>query len=95
MPIETIISKVNKKQFQNLDYDKSFYHSKEWRKLRKYKVTKNPICEVEGCHNATHTVDHIIPIKKGGKPLAWDNLQSLCKRHNFSKTAKQQHIKYE
>ena len=76
-------------QFKSLGKSEPFYSSKVWKNLRAYKVSLNPICEVLGCNQIVHTVDHIVPIKLGGKRLDLSNLQSLCKFHNFSKTAKQ------
>jgi 5-methylcytosine-specific restriction endonuclease McrA len=46
----------------------------------------SPLCQTEGCFLPVHTVDHIVPINKGGATLDLENLQSLCKRHNAIKT---------
>ena len=43
------------------------------------------VCKVE----ATHTVDHIVPIRDGGSAWDMDNLQGLCKGCNAVKTARQ------
>lgn len=71
------------------------YHSKEWRNLRKYKISLNPDCEVEGCNNPAHTVDHITPINQGGAVFDLENLQCLCKSCNGRKTAKDRWNKRE
>jgi 5-methylcytosine-specific restriction endonuclease McrA len=65
------------------------YNTSAWRKLSKLKKIITPLCEVNNCYEVVHTVDHIIPIKMGGKLLDMSNLQSLCRHHNFSKTGKQ------
>lgn len=68
-----------------------FYHSSEWRNLRKEFLSDNPLCvecvkigEVE----SAKIVDHIVPIRKGGHPTDRSNLQGLCTHHNAIKTAK-------
>lgn len=94
MPTETIIGKVKaKKKFDGMNYDKSFYHSMAWRRVATLHKKINPMCNVKGCKNLVHTTDHIIPIRQGGDKLNFDNLQSLCRFHNASKTSKQQHNK--
>jgi 5-methylcytosine-specific restriction protein A len=63
---------------------RKLYHSAWWRKLRKYKLSLNPVCENlvfgEPCHNWANTVHHKID-HKGNTKLFCDlsNLQSLCK----------------
>ena len=37
------------------------------------------------CSQPATTVDHIIPIVKGGDPIAYDNLVSCCARCNSRK----------
>lgn len=60
------------------------YQTKEWRKLRKIKVSESPICEMCKFMKRivpVHTVDHIIPITEDNYEelfLDYDNLQSLC-----------------
>jgi 5-methylcytosine-specific restriction endonuclease McrA len=90
MPTETIISQVRKKEaFKGLDKIGKFnYNSTRWRKVASLHKKLNPICSVEGCTNPVHTTDHIVPILKGGAKLDFSNLQSLCRRHNAIKTAK-------
>lgn len=72
--------------------NKRFYNSKEWIALRDAFRAANPLCKnVDTCGGATHTVDHIIPIRDGGAALDWGNLQGLCRSCNASKTGKQSH----
>jgi 5-methylcytosine-specific restriction endonuclease McrA len=76
-------------RFNNLGKSDPFYNSKAWKRLRKAYFTANPNCEIEGCLNCGHTVDHPIPISEGGEQLSWTNLMTLCKKHNLRKTGRQ------
>lgn len=60
----------------------------EWRKVRAQVLREQPVCAVEGCQNPSTTVDHIIPLSKGGHRTARHNLQGMCGPHNFSKQDK-------
>lgn len=76
-----------------------WYQSQEWKRIREAHLNgytmvgtyslSNRFClqcyRESGKHNATHTVDHITPIKEGGDKTG--PLQSLCKHHNAIKTA--------
>lgn len=72
----------------------SFYHSTPWRKLTKAFLKSHPLCQCDECKlrivplPAEHS-DHIVPIKDGGDPLAWDNLQALNRRCHNRKSAKE------
>ena len=44
------------------------------------------MCEKKGKLVGVQVVDHIIPIKQGGKELCSDNLQSLCHSCHNRKT---------
>jgi 5-methylcytosine-specific restriction protein A len=85
-----VIKNIRRRPLQNKPFDikgtKFNYHSSIWRKVRKIKVSMSPLCQTEGCFLPVHTVDHIVPINKGGAILDLENLQSLCKRHNAIKT---------
>lgn len=69
----------------------SIYHTTQWRRLRALKLNINPLCEQcekqKMIEEAT-VVDHINPVQEGGEPFDLNNLQSLCKSHHNSKTAK-------
>ena len=72
--------------------NQKFYNSSKWRKLRKAYVAENPlcvVCESRGFVSAVQEVDHIVPIRLGGSPFDWDNLQSLCKSCHSRKSAKE------
>lgn len=61
-----------------------------WRKLRKMKLTADPLCEYcqeKGKVNAATEVDHI---DGNVKNLNWDNLASSCKSCHSKKTVKEQ-----
>lgn len=44
-------------------------------------------CLVPGCSNSKPTVDHVIPLSRGGLHAS-DNVQPLCQSHNSSKHTK-------
>ena len=44
-----------------------------------------PWCSIPGCTDTDLTVDHIVPLAKGGDPYALTNLQVLCRSHNAAK----------
>lgn len=65
------------------------YGTYRWKKLRKAKVTIDPLCEhcmLNNIAKAVEEVDHIIELEDGGEMWDIDNLQSLCKRHHIIKT---------
>ena len=68
-------------RFFRSDASRSFYNSKEWKALRKKFLSEHPLCACclsEGRYTPAKIVDHIIPIKMGGKTLDESNPQSLC-----------------
>lgn len=84
---------------QRRDYDrgkdpeiKRWYNSARWKRLRLAQLKSKPLCtECEGGDRVTQAsvVDHIIP-HKGDEQVFFDasNLQSMCKPHHDSKTAR-------
>ena len=71
-----------------------FYHTTRWRKLRRYALSREPLCrDPFGEHaewsevvSATE-VDHIVPRRvRPELELALENLQALCKRCHSRKT---------
>lgn len=57
---------------------------------RKYKERRLKVLAMAGyvCHYCGQTadqVDHVIPISKGGDPLAWENMVASCRTCNISK----------
>lgn len=68
-----------------------FYDLRAWRKLRRLKLSRNPLCE--WCQRSGRLVpaehiDHVTPISKGGEPLDLANLQSLCAPCHSRKTGR-------
>lgn len=52
-----------------------------WRRVRKAKLARNPLCEpceAEGRTRAGDMVHHVVPIAEGGERLAMGNLQTCC-----------------
>ena len=80
-------------------YDHSnqrFYNSTKWKRLRKQKLNKNPLCEMcekEGRVTPATVIDHIKPIRQGGAPLDINNLMSLFRSCHAKKSAKDKHKK--
>lgn len=57
----------------------SVYRSKRWRTLRKYLLSRNPLCAC-GCGQLATDVDHIKAIEDGG--AVWDNANLQCLAHS-------------
>lgn len=65
------------------------YNSWQWRKLATAHKRANPLCVrclEKGIAKPAEATDHVKAIRDGGDFLAWDNLQSLCKKCHFDKT---------
>ncbi len=67
------------------DHDeKRFYNSIAWKRLRKAKLSQDPLCErcaKEGIVRQAEVVHHKEEIREGGDRLpTLDELESLCKR---------------
>ena len=67
-----------------------FYNSAAWKKLRIFKLSRDPLCEycLEKDHvNIATEVDHVIPIKVDwSMRLVFNNLNSTCHRCHMIKT---------
>ena len=73
-----------------------FYQSTAWRKLRKVKLEKDPLCEEclkKDIHTPAKVAYHIVSINRGGAALNITNLQSLCDRCHNVKSAKESHTR--
>ena len=74
------------------EYDKrkAFYHTPAWRKLRKIKITNDPLCEHckrNGLIVPGYAIDHILPIAdRPDLALDYPNLQTLCLSCHSTKT---------
>lgn len=64
------------------------YDKQRWRRLRKVKLTRDPLCEYcpPGKITAATEVDHRTPISAGGDPWSWENLASSCHECHSKKT---------
>lgn len=83
---------LNKKQITTVNITKeskkvirqNYYNNQAWRRLRKYKLMMNPICEACGealataVHHIKSFVDEIDELKQMELFLDYDNLMSLC-----------------
>ena len=59
-----------------------FYGSGRWKRLRRRKLDKTPLCEPcerDGRLTGADTVHHIIEIRDGGATMDFDNLESICR----------------
>lgn len=59
-----------------------------WRTVRAQVLVEEPVCAVRGCGRPSTTVDHIVPLIRGGSRIDRANLQGMCGPHNFAKGAK-------
>lgn len=76
----------NKHVRYNSENDKysKFYHTTAWRKLRRYKLMLQPLCEVclrNGTRTKADMVHHKVELRSPSgweKRLELDNLESIC-----------------
>src|SRR5215212_2711214 len=59
-----------------------------WRKLPARVLVEQPVCVVAGCGPLSTSVDHVVPLARGGYPYDRRNLQAMCASHNASKGAR-------
>lgn len=74
----------------------ALYSSTAWRKLSRAYRNAHPLCEQcksEGRTTAAQVADHKKPVNKGGAPLEWGNLRSLCHKCHNSKSGTEAHDK--
>lgn len=58
-------------------------YGRAWRRLRRLKLARDPICEMAGCEEPAVDVHHRAPVRTSGRVLvSLDELQSLCHRHH-------------
>lgn len=89
---------LNKKQITTVNITKeskkvirqNYYNNQAWRRLRKYKLMTNPICEycedavATAVHHIKSFVDEIDELKQMELFLDFDNLMSVCQNcHNM------------
>lgn len=59
-----------------------------WQNLAKMVLNRDPICCEIACTRAAAEVDHIVPLRSGGKNTM-GNLQGLCKTCHSQKTRRE------
>tara|TARA_R110002020_G_scaffold466850_1_gene689882 strand:+ start:2740 stop:3093 length:354 start_codon:yes stop_codon:yes gene_type:complete len=78
------------RRFQQNNSELDVYQTKQWKGTRSHHIRMNPICkqckEEDGRVVPGEVVDHIIPVRQGGKPFDFDNLQTLCHDHHNIKS---------
>lgn len=88
----THASQVSAQYDRDRGDDRQFYSTARWRKLRRMKLRRNPMCEVhpDGTAAVAVEVHHVIE-RKQRPDLAFDfeNLQSLCKPCHSRITARE------
>lgn len=88
----TTYVKDKERAFVGMDKSNShIYNSRQWRKLRQMVLHKQPIClmcEQKNRYTTANTIDHILPINKGGAIWSMDNLQALCSSCHNKKSAR-------
>ena len=93
LPKAKVRSWIKSKPQQSRQFDNSeFYHSTQWRSVRKYFIKQNPLCATcfrDGLTTEANVVDHIKPITLGGHKTDLSNLQSLCNSCHNKKSAKE------
>lgn len=68
--------------------DDSRYHTARWRRLREQVLRDEPLCRYcarKGIHVPATTVDHIVPVARGGGFWDRNNLCGACLSCNSSK----------
>jgi len=66
-------------------------YGRRWRRLREMQLNREPLCRVcleMGFETPATDVDHIVPIRDGGRN-SLENLQSLCHLHHSQKTGRE------
>ena len=76
----------------------SLYSSREWAEVRILVLNRDGwVCRMvkpDGTqcgvvlHGRNATVDHDVPVSRGGAPLDPQNLRAACRHHNSSKQAR-------
>jgi 5-methylcytosine-specific restriction protein A len=80
----------NKQRRADPDSNADIYNSSRWWTLRRSYLAAHPLCQIclqENRVVEANTVDHKVPIRQGGDPWDWDNLQALDARCHSRKSA--------
>lgn len=70
---------------------KKLYNSAAWKQARRAVLSRdNGECQIKlaCCRGAADSVDHIVPIEKGGALLDLGNLRAACRPCNSAKAAR-------
>lgn len=61
-------------------------NTRQWRRVRAVVLARDGwVCRmVEGCETRATTVDHVVPLVKGGAMYEPSNLRAACAAHNSS-----------
>ncbi len=73
----------------------SIYKSARWQRLRRLKLTQQPLCEYclpLGKNRPATEVDHWIAISDGGAPFDLSNLRSACHLCHALKTRNKERV---
>jgi 5-methylcytosine-specific restriction endonuclease McrA len=57
------------------------YADPTYRRLRAEILAPKPLCSYPGCQLVADTLDHIVPVSRGGQNTR-ENLRPMCRRHN-------------
>lgn len=60
-------------------------YGRRWSRLRRWFLSRQPMCQWSGCEQPASQVDHIVPLFRGGTNDT-QNLQALCAHHHSIKT---------
>ena len=81
---------VSQQEIDRHRHDNEVYGNTVWRRLRRIKLSANPLCElclIKGIVVQAEQVDHIIPVSQQPElKLVYENLQSLCETCHSKKT---------
>jgi 5-methylcytosine-specific restriction protein A len=64
-------------------------YDRTWRKFASWWLTQEPLCRIckqRGVVSAGALVDHIVPLRAGGKRLSKHNVQTMCRSCHKIKT---------
>jgi 5-methylcytosine-specific restriction endonuclease McrA len=57
------------------------YADPTYKRLRAEILAPKPLCSYPGCRLVADTLDHIVPVSRGGQNTR-ENLRPMCRRHN-------------
>jgi hypothetical protein len=66
-----------------------------WKRLRIWKLNRNPLCEEPGCTKPATDIHHVDGTWRENGPGAWslfmtrENLEALCHEHHSARTIKE------